>query len=605
MIRKLTRTAPIPTGAKITTRNGDRVAVWTEPRPGGLSPTRRTAPLTKRRVGNHPPGTRIVVESKRWYSSFTDHTGARRTLAAYTDRAASEELDRKLRTLAACRESGTELDEELRIWIDQTPAPLRKKLRSMDLLDRRAEEIAQPLTKHVATYHAALVDRDDTPGHADLVKARLEQLFAGCGVRYWRDLDAEKVAAWLADKRRADEHRTRTSGHFVRHVRAFCRWMVETGRAPSSPLRSLKAVAVTDEQERGVFGVEQLQQLFAYLDPDPAEQPPPVRVRMDGATRALLYRLAVETGLRLGALRSLTGATFRFSEDGAAVVTVEAGQQKNRRRHRVPIRPCLALELRRLIARTPGGQPLFNAPRNMARVLQDDLEAAGLPTQDSEGRPLVFHSLRHTCGTWMNELGVDDAVVQLILGHQTRALTTDRYQHARIERAAEAMTRLPDLVALRSTGTDAGDNRATQPPAAATVGVEVTSEASGDATADAGFTGSRSDGGALRTESVGAPALPRSGALAVRQGGPESARKSHAASGKKGGRTGNLGPKSAPGTDPRTSVRDSENTLQKQSFDAEYNTSGQVAERLNAPVSKTGMPFGVSWVRIPPCPLCR
>ena len=210
------------------------------------------------------------------------------------------------------------------------------------------------------------------------------------------------------------------------------------------------------------------------------------------------------------------------------------------------------------IRMSPRLQPLFNAPRNMARVLQDDLEAAGLPTQDSEGCPLVFHSLRHTCGTWLNELGVDDAVVQLILGHRTRALTTDRYQHARLERAAEAMTRLPELAALRSTGTDAGDNRATQPPVAATVGVEVTSEASGDATADAGSTVSRSDGGALRTEAsigvttnrdahaavsdstVGAPALPRSVALAVWQGGPESARKSHAASGKKGGRTGNL-----------------------------------------------------------------
>jgi hypothetical protein len=32
-------------------------------------------------------------------------------------------------------------------------------------------------------------------------------------------------------------------------------------------------------------------------------------------------------------------------------------------------------------------------------------------------------------------------------------------------------------------------------------------------------------------------------------------------------------------------------------------THGQVAERLKAPVSKTGIPFGVSWVRIPPCPL--
>ena len=31
--------------------------------------------------------------------------------------------------------------------------------------------------------------------------------------------------------------------------------------------------------------------------------------------------------------------------------------------------------------------------------------------------------------------------------------------------------------------------------------------------------------------------------------------------------------------------------------------SGQVAERLNAPVSKTGLAFGSTWVRIPPCPL--
>ena len=30
---------------------------------------------------------------------------------------------------------------------------------------------------------------------------------------------------------------------------------------------------------------------------------------------------------------------------------------------------------------------------------------------------------------------------------------------------------------------------------------------------------------------------------------------------------------------------------------------GQVAERLNALVSKTSSPFGVTWVRIPPCPL--
>src|SRR5690349_10780510 len=33
--------------------------------------------------------------------------------------------------------------------------------------------------------------------------------------------------------------------------------------------------------------------------------------------------------------------------------------------------------------------------------------------------------------------------------------------------------------------------------------------------------------------------------------------------------------------------------------------AGQVAERLNAPVLKTGGPSRVSWVRIPPCPFAK
>ncbi len=68
------------------------------------------------------------------------------------------------------------------------------------------------------------------------------------------------------------------------------------------------------------------------------------------------------------------------------------------------------------------------------RLLRDDMRDAGLPEYDGEGHKLVFHSFRHTTGTWLCENGVDLKVVQEVLGHQTFTMTADRYTHARLER---------------------------------------------------------------------------------------------------------------------------------------------------------------------------
>ena len=85
------------------------------------------------------------------------------------------------------------------------------------------------------------------------------------------------------------------------------------------------------------------------------------------------------------------------------------------------------------------------------RPLRADLEAAKLPEYDGDSHRLDFHSFRHTAGTWLSEHGVDLKVVQEILGHRTFAMTADRYTHARLERVAAEMQKLPEL---RSTGTD-------------------------------------------------------------------------------------------------------------------------------------------------------
>ena len=66
---------------------------------------------------------------------------------------------------------------------------------------------------------------------------------------------------------------------------------------------------------------------------------------MTGEARSLLYRLAVETGLRAGELRSLTPSSFRL-EDREPSVTIAAAYAKNRREDVLPLRPATVAVLK-------------------------------------------------------------------------------------------------------------------------------------------------------------------------------------------------------------------------------------------------------------------
>ncbi len=74
------------------------------------------------------------------------------------------------------------------------------------------------------------------------------------------------------------------------------------------------------------------------------------RKGMSGPERAMLYRLAVETGLRAGELRSLIRSSFQLDGD-KPTVTVAAAYSKRRREDILPLRPELVEELRLFLAR--------------------------------------------------------------------------------------------------------------------------------------------------------------------------------------------------------------------------------------------------------------
>lgn len=100
----------------------------------------------------------------------------------------------------------------------------------------------------------------------------------------------------------------------------------------------------------------------------------PVRFGMTGPERSMLYRLARETGLRFGQLRSVTPASFQLGK--SPTVAVAVGDRQRRRYVVLPLRAETAEALGSFLIVPEASQPVFRIPDKPAEMLHDDLQAA-------------------------------------------------------------------------------------------------------------------------------------------------------------------------------------------------------------------------------------
>src|SRR5262249_4639070 len=97
-----------------------------------------------------------------------------------------------------------------------------------------------------------------------------------------------------------------------------------------------------------------------------------VLARISGPERAMLSRVAWETGFRANELRSLMPESFML--DGASpAVVVAAAFSKRRREDRLPIRREIAGRLGVFLAGRPRTEPAFPLPVAAGRMLRFDL----------------------------------------------------------------------------------------------------------------------------------------------------------------------------------------------------------------------------------------
>jgi len=266
------------------------------------------------------------------------------------------------------------------------------------------------------------------------------------------DIAASQVQRCIA-KMQDNGLSKKTANYYLKAFQHFARWMVEDRRATTSPVTHLRTVQVDKQdlrrQRRPLEPDEVRLLLEATRDAEP-------RFGLTGHQRAMIYRLAVETGLRANEIRNLKVESFDF---GKCTVTVQDHTAKNRKEKTLPLRPDTAAEIQGLLASKLPAAQAFEVPGKPIDMLRPDLEAAGIGYVDDAGRYCDFHSLRHTTGSLLAASGVHPKIAQEIMRHSDINLTMSLYTHTLRGQEADAINSLPNFSrpsreSQKKTGTD-------------------------------------------------------------------------------------------------------------------------------------------------------
>ena len=351
-------------------------------------------------------GERIRKKSKYWYIDYRVAEGIRKRVKGYKDKQATLQLAAKLEREAEFADVG--------------------------MTDKYEKYRKTPLKEHLADYRESL-KVGNTVAHVKVTHTRVKRVFDDCGFQYWPDIQPSKVKNCLGKM----DIKAKTFNHYLTALKMFGKWMVQDGRASESPFGCLSRLKVEDADRRPL-SVDEVCRLLE------STERAPTRFGMTGHERAALYLLAIETGLRVRELQSLTVESFDFDD---CTVTAKAEFCKDRKKAVQLLKCSRAGQLRGLFRGKIPKVKAFNMPSNCrtAKMLRADLEAAGIPVVDDEDRKVVFHSLRHTLATELDRSGATLKERMTIMRHSDRQnLTLGVYTKARLFDIRRAIENLPD-----------------------------------------------------------------------------------------------------------------------------------------------------------------
>jgi len=385
------------------------------------------APLTK-------VGKRVLMLSSHWYIAFYDKREIHREVKGYTDKEATNRAKYFIANLL----SNIPIDKEVQKWFEELSDDIQTELIECGLWSQQHSASRKPLSEHISDFETSLKARGRTEKHIRAQGTILRKMFIDRKFQNWSDITGIAIDRYLIKLKGLALGKCTRNRH-LQAVKEFCNWMVWEGRAAMSPvghLRNEKMLDADRKKVRRVLAPEQLRVLLEVTAQQPA------RFGLTGCERSLLYRLAIETGLRANQLRTLQVKDCDFDN---RQITVRDNTAKGAKTRHQPLKRKTALELQQYVSnKLPETTALYVTDKT-AEMLRADLAAAGIEYTVDE-QDFDFHALRHEHASLLSEgRNVSPQTVQQSMGHSSMALTYGVYVHPSDEPLRQAIETMPDL----------------------------------------------------------------------------------------------------------------------------------------------------------------
>jgi integrase len=442
-------------------------------------PVYHVDPATGKRVKANFPGA-VRRKSKTWHFRYYLN-GERKKVKGYTDKKATENKAAEFKRLGIHIDSG--------------------------LVDPAIAHAKRLLVEHLAEFIADLEAKGCVAGHIAKTKARILAILDGCEILRVRDLNSEKVAAFLHGLRqrgprpelpfgqqwftrvelvkaldgqrpaklgrvlqrealeavgngkarrypRATVERLQdifcrgigisTSNGYATAIKSFTRWLLVKERIGRDPMISLARLNAATDRRHARRALAESELRTLLTSTETSDR---VFRGLSGPDRKALYALAMTSGFRAKELASLTPASFFLDGDRPAVI-VRAGYAKNRREAVQPLPLDVGLAFQEYLADIPREKIVWPGQWyvDAAEMLRGDLDAAGIAYRDEAGQVIDFHALRHSYVTLLSRSGVSPKHAQELARHSDPKLTMNVYTHLGLYDLSDAVNDLPCLL---------------------------------------------------------------------------------------------------------------------------------------------------------------
>jgi integrase len=439
-------TKPMPAGAVIRTKSGQRLAEWTS-----RGAVRRAEVV----------GDRIRIPSATYWARWRDAAGT------------------EVRQNTGCRD-----ESNARKWLaDRLAEVERERLGIITPNDRKvAAHLKTRLSEHLDDFIAAMTAAGRAECHRTTVRRYVERLAEARSWRCLADIDRSGMEKWLAERERLGTSARSRNAHLIA-VRSFLNWAIRVDRLRANQLDGIPLAneradrrrvrrAFTEAELVAVFNAAKDRPLAEarIVRRGPRKGSPVIRLapaRVErlarlGRERALTYRVLFFTGLRLGELRALKVRDL-FLDGPTPFIRLPAAVEKSRRGADLALRPDLVAAIRAALderlrsareaarergtirARLDPDERAFVAPAGFLRVLGRDLAFAGIAKRDDLGRTVDLHAFRTSLCTHLARAGVPLRTAQAVMRHSDPSLTANIYTDPALLDTAAAVGSLPAL----------------------------------------------------------------------------------------------------------------------------------------------------------------